>query len=141
MTKSDLLKIQGVGESAAESLVRDGITTPKQLKQTLQELNPPADHIYSSFQSDVISEFNLPTIGDQTVSQYTRQTLTPDTIVYEWKRDPETFTLELQKEGDAFRAKWESTAEDDPLRSRLYKDRGAAVDALTRWAYRPPESA
>ena len=141
MTESDILQIQGIGESAAEGLVNDGVTTPDELKETLQELNPSAGHIYSRFQLDVISELNLPTIGDRVVAQYTRQTFTGDMIVYEWERDSETFILELKKEEDVFRAKWVSTAEEEPLQSERYNQRDAAVDALTRWAYRPPESA
>lgn len=141
MTESDILQIRGIGESAAEALVNDGVTTPNELKETLQELNPPAGHIYSTFQLDVISELNLPTIGDRVVTQYTRQTFTGDMIVYEWERDSETFILELKKEEDVFRVKWVSTSEEEPLRSELYNQRDDAVNALTRWAYRPPESA
>jgi hypothetical protein len=72
MTKSDLLQIHGIGESTADALVRDGVTTAVELERALQELKPPVRHIYSTFQLAVLSEFDLPTIGDQTVSQYTR---------------------------------------------------------------------
>ncbi|WP_128477619.1 hypothetical protein [Halorussus pelagicus] len=141
MTKSDLLRIHGIGEYAADALVRDGVTTAAGLEKALRELEPAAGHIYSSFQLAVLDELNLPKIGSSTVSQYTRRTDAEDEIVYEWERETETFVVELRKEGDAFRAEWSSSSEKDPFRSDLYEQRSDAVAALTRWAYRPPESA
>jgi hypothetical protein len=141
VTKSDLLEVHGIGENAANALMKDGVTTTEQLKRALQELSPPAGHIYSSFQLDILSAMDLPTIGDQSVSQYTRKKDAGGEVRYEWKQDTETFVIELQKEGDEFRAEWFSSSEDKPFRSELFNHRADAVDALTRWAYRPPESA
>lgn len=140
MTKSDLRDIHGVGELAARKLVEDGVTTRAELKQVLQELEPPAQHIYSSFQLAVLSELELPTVGEQTVTKYTRQTYTDNEIVYVWERDSETILLELRSEGDSFRSKWHVEG-GQVFRSELHDQWSSAVDALTRSAYRPPESA
>jgi hypothetical protein len=141
VTKSNLLQIHGIGEFAADALTKDGVTTTEGLKEALRNLDPPAGHIYSSFQLEVLETLDLPTIGNPTVSQYTRRTDTYDEVVYEWEQETRTFTLTLQMEDDVFRAEWLSSTEDTPLRSTLYEQRSDAVDALTRWAYRPPESA
>ena len=140
MTKSDLREIHGVGEVAAGKLVEDGVTTRADLKQVLRELEPPAQHIYSSFQLAVLSELELPTIGEQTVTQYTRQMYTDDEIVYEWERNSETILLELRPEGDSFRSEWHVEG-GRVFRSELHDQRSSAVNALTRCAYRPLESA
>lgn len=141
MTKSNLLQIHGIGEVAADALAKDGVTTAEELKEALRTLEPPAGHIYSTFQLEVLETLDLPTIGNPTVSRYTRHTDTKDEVVYEWEREERIFSLTLQKEDDAFRAEWLSSIKDTPLRSTLYEQRNDAVDALTRWAYRPPESA
>ncbi|WP_435100585.1 hypothetical protein [Halorubrum sp. N11] len=140
MTKSDLLEIRGVGEYAADALVNDGIVTAAELEKALRELEPSAGHIYSSFQLDVLDEFNLPTVGDQSVSQYTRRKMGDDELRYEWQRDDETLIIELEKEGNRYRAKWTSKSTEKPFRSGLYEYKSDAENALTRWAYRPPES-
>jgi hypothetical protein len=140
VTKSDLLEIHGIGEHAADKLVADGVTTVAELKRVLQEIEPPAGHIYSSYQLAVLSALELPTVGERTVAQYTRRTVSDDEIVYEWETESETIVLELQREGDAFRSKWH-TDTGEILRSERHDQRSSAVDALTRCAYRPPESA
>lgn len=134
------MEIHGIGEHAAEKLAKDGVTTIAELKRVLQEVEPPARHIYSSFQLAVLSELDLPTVGEQTVTQYTRREFSDGEIVYEWETDSETIILELQREGDSFRSEW-YTDTGEIFRSELYDQRSSAVDALTRCAYRPPESA
>lgn len=141
MSKSDLLQISGIGESTADALVKSEVTTPSNLKRVLQNLEPPARHLYSTFQLSVLAEFDLPTIGNQTVSKYTRETFSEEEIVYEWERKTGILTLKMIKEGDVFRAEWRSDSEDRPLRSERYDQRSDAIKALTRWAYRPPEFA
>lgn len=143
VTKSDLLDIDGIGESAASGLVEEGVTTREELERVLRELDPAAEKIYSTFQIDVLDELDLPTIGTQSVSQYTRQTLSDERIVYEWDREEDTHVLELTRESDAVRAKWyeTDTADGEVHRNETYEKRADAKRALTRWAYRLPESA
>lgn len=140
MTKSDLLKIPGIGEHAANALVNDGITAAGELEEALQTLDPSADHIYSTFQLDVIDEFNLPTIGAQSISQYTRRKMSDDELLYEWQRDAETLIIKLAKEDSGYRAEWTSKSAEKPFRSEVYESKADAEEALTRWAYRSPES-
>ncbi|WP_152529856.1 hypothetical protein [Candidatus Halobonum tyrrellensis] len=140
MTKADLLQIGGIGEPTVAKLVADGITTKAELQTVLQEVAPPARHIYSSAQAVVLAALDLPTIGAPTVSQYTRQSETDRTLQYRWDREPEALVLQLREKSDGYRAEW-VTKTGKPLRGKHYKTRESAEDALTRWAYRPPESA
>ena len=140
MTKADLLRIDGIGEPTATKLVADGITTKSELKAALQEVSPPARHIYSNAQTAVLAALDLPTIGAPAVSQYTRQPETDRELQYRWDRQPESLILQLRKKPHGYRAEW-STETGKPLRGKHYNTRESAENALTRWAYRPPELA
>jgi len=48
MTEADLLAVDAVGEWATHSLIHHGITTGAQLETALRELQPAAQHVYSS---------------------------------------------------------------------------------------------
>jgi hypothetical protein len=137
MSNQDISELRGVGERAADRLSAKGIRTQSDLRRALETLSPGAGDIYSAFQLEVVSQLDLPTIGDETVSQYTRRTESGEAIRYNWETGDRTYVLEMQEEDGTYVAEWYLEG-GETFRSRRYDDRGTAVDALTRCAYRLP---
>ena len=140
MTKADLLRIDGIGKPTAAKLVADGITSKPELKTVLQEVAPPARHIYSSAQAAVLAALDHRMIGAPTVAQYTHQPESDRELQYRWEREPESLILQLRKKPHGYRAEW-SAETGKPLRGKHYDTRESAENTLTGWAYHPLESA
>lgn len=87
----------------------------------------------------MVEQLNLPTAGAQHLSQYTRQTAEETELTYVWETDDDRYVLSVSREGDRFRTRWTSST-NQPDRTNLYESRSRAEAALTRWAYRPPET-
>ena len=137
MTKADLLQIDRIGEPIAAKLVADGITTKSELKTVLQEVSPPARHIYSNAQTAVLAALDLPTIGAPSVSQYTRQPGTERELQYRWDRQPESLVLQLRKKPPATgqsgrRIRGNHSAESTTTLARVPKTRLLAGHTVPR---------
>lgn len=139
MTRAELTKIHGIGETTATKLLADGVQTKAQLREALTTLAPPASHVYSTHHATVLAALDLPTIRPHaaSVAQYTQQTWSDDEIRYVWDRGPTTRVLELQREGARFRVTLR-TGTGRRLQSETYATRDAALGTMTRWAYQPP---
>lgn len=138
MTTTQLQEIDGIGEVTIPKLIDGGVETRAELETALRQLEPPAGEVYSSGQLAVLDALDLPTIGAETVAQYTRQIETDAHVRYEWVTETTTYVAELTEAGEGYRAEV-GTDDGETLRTGLYDDRSDAVEALTRWAYRPPE--
>jgi len=138
VTDTALADVRGIGPTAIENLAAEGITSVAGLRNALRELAPGAGAIYSAHQLDVLDQLDLPTAGDQHLSQYTRQSSPETELTYVWEADDARYVLTVARDGDRFRTRWTTTGEHDD-RQATFADQTDAVAALTRWAYRPPD--
>lgn len=138
MSTDNLTQLTGIGDLTAKRLNGEGITTREELRKGLVELHEGIHHIYSTWRVPLVEDLNLPTAGDQKISQYELVEKDDDSLLYTWFRDSQNVFLELDsKEGD-YKVTIYLGGGDQRV-SKKVETRKLAFDQVTRWAYYPLE--